>query len=185
MSKKQPKNKRKTKTRGFVVPIITSKENTEFAGTAVTRRRRTPSFAPPTIRKPGRAHRLRTKPRKPRAGPILDTPVRRLPNLPPGVRPVPGGDPRFRDMVQIQVFDGTSHNARRSGTGHCGSTFFQAVADPDAERLKKPAIRGAIKTAAPPRDPYGILYFKNAEGGWGAPQLNPNPILKLPCIAVD
>ena len=111
-----------------------------------------------------------------------DPPVPRLPSLPPGVRPVPGNDPRFRDMVQIQVFRGTAHSARRSGTGRCGSTFFQRVADPNADYVPPKRPEGPVKTRAPRRDPYGILFFKNAEGGWGAPQLNPAPLLKLPCI---
>lgn len=101
------------------------------------------------------------------------------------MKPVPGNDPRFRDMVQVPVFSGTAHHARNHGAGFNGRSFFQRVADPDAGRTRAPRVYNPVRNAKPRRTAHDILFFQPAAGGWAAPQLNDNPILTMPCIDHD
>ena len=97
------------------------------------------------------------------------------------MKPVPGTDPRFRDMVQVPVFSGTAHRARTHGAGLTGLGFFQSVATPDDGILAAPREYNPVRKPRH-RGRHDILFFRPASGGWAAPQLNGEPILAMPCI---
>ena len=88
-------------------------------------------------------------------------------------------------MVQVPVFTGTAHHARKSGAGLTGLGFFQSVADPDAGQTRRPRGFNPVRKKGPRRTAHDILFFQPAAGGWAAPQLNAEPILQLPCIDPD
>ena len=175
------------KKSGRVVPIITSAANSDSGAIAATRVRTARSSVVPTTRVPGKkalSKSLRQR-RPKRAGPVLEPPPPRRASLPPHVKPVPGNDPRFQDMVQVPAFTGTAHHARKSGAGLTGLGFFQSVADPDAGQTRTSRDFNPVRKKRPLRTAHDILFFQPAAGGWAAPQLNANPILQLPCIDPD